>query len=230
MGARDGRGQRLRLAQQGAEIVPDQLVELAGGGVARGAARGAVREGAVPLAAAQIVEVPPVDGPRRAGEAAVAAAHQRAQQVLVRRVVPPREGAVGRQLGLHLVEVRLAHHGGHLPNEEPGVGRLRHGRAMGPADRVRRRAAMGGRAVLRALRIDLARVGRVAQDAPDRRARPARPARGRGHAARIQVHGELHQRGARARGTGRTARQRRRPRPGRCVTPRGSRGRSGLRR
>jgi hypothetical protein len=54
---------------------------------------------------------------------------------------------------------------------------------------------MGGRAVTRALRVHLPRVGRVAQDAPDRGARPARRARRRGHAARIKAHGELHQRG-----------------------------------
>ena len=115
----------------------------------------------------------------------------------MRRVVPPREGAVGRQLGLHLVEVRLAHHGRHLPNKKPAVGWLRHGRAMGPANRMRRRAAVRGRAVLRALRINLPRVGRIAQNAPDRRARPARPTRGRGHTARIEMHGEPHQRRSR---------------------------------
>jgi hypothetical protein len=88
MGTCDSGGERLRLGQQGAEILPHQLVELTGGRVAGGAARGPVRVGAVPLAVAQIVEVPPVDRARRAGEAAAPAAHQRAQQVLVRRVVP----------------------------------------------------------------------------------------------------------------------------------------------
>lgn len=66
-----------------------------------------------------------------------------------------REGAVGRQLGLDLIEVRLTDHGGHLPDKEPSVGRLWHGRAVSPADRVRCRAAMDRCAVLRALRIDL---------------------------------------------------------------------------
>ena len=42
MGARNGDGERPRLGQQGAEILPHQLVELAGGRVAGGAARGAV--------------------------------------------------------------------------------------------------------------------------------------------------------------------------------------------
>jgi hypothetical protein len=54
--------------------------------------------------------------------------------------------------------VRLAHHGRHLSDQDPGIGRLRHGGAMGSANRVR------GRAILRALRIDLPRIGRVAQD------------------------------------------------------------------
>ena len=125
----------------------------------------------------------------------MAAAHQGAQQVWVRRVVPTRKGPIDRQLGLYLVEVRLAHHSGHLANEEPGIGRLRHRRAVGTTDRVRRRAAMGRGTVLRALRVDMAGVGWVAQDAPDRRARPTRPVPGRGHAARVQAHGELHQRG-----------------------------------
>ena len=49
MGARNGGGERLGLGQQGAEILPHQLVELAGGRVAGGAARGPVRVGAVPL-------------------------------------------------------------------------------------------------------------------------------------------------------------------------------------
>src|SRR3954453_3448129 len=195
MGTCNGRGQRLRLAQERTEVVPHQLVELAGGRVARGAAGGAVREGAVPLAVAQVVEAPPVDRPRRAGQAAMAAAHQGTRRVLVRGVVPAREGLVGRQLGLDLVEVRLAYHGGHPPDEQPGVGRLRHRRAVGTADRVRRRAPVRGRAVLRALRVHSARVGRVAQDAPDRGARPPRPVPGRRHAACVKVHGQLHQRG-----------------------------------
>jgi hypothetical protein len=45
------------------------------------------------------------------------AAHKGTQQILVRRVVPLSKSAVCRQLGLHLVEVRLAYHGGHLPHE-----------------------------------------------------------------------------------------------------------------
>jgi len=170
MRAGDGRGERLRLTEQGAEIVPDHFVELVGRDMARWAARGAVREDAVPLTVAHIVEVPPVDRARHAGKAATPAAHQRAQEVMVRGVVPLRKGAVGRQLGLHLVEVRLAHHGGHLPDQEPGFGGLRNGRAVRPADRMGRRAAMRGRTVLGALCKDLSRIGRVAQDPPDRRA------------------------------------------------------------
>lgn len=55
MGAGDGGCERGRLARQGAEIVPRQFVELSGGGMAGRAARGAMREGAVSLAAAQTV-------------------------------------------------------------------------------------------------------------------------------------------------------------------------------
>src|SRR4051812_49788247 len=72
----DGCGEWLRLAQERAQVVPYQGIELAGRGVARGAAGGAVREGAVALAVAQVVEVPPVGGSCRAGQAAMAAAHQ----------------------------------------------------------------------------------------------------------------------------------------------------------
>ena len=60
------------------------------------------RIGARLLAAAGVIAVPPVHTPR-ARQAAAAAAHQGAQQVLVRGVVAPREGAVRRQLGLHLL-------------------------------------------------------------------------------------------------------------------------------
>jgi hypothetical protein len=115
----------------------------------------------------------------------------------VRRVVPARKGPVRRQLGLRLVEVRPAHHGRHLANEEPGVGGPRHGRAARAPDRVRRRAAVGGRAAARAPGVDLPRVGRVAQDAADRGARPPRRAGRRGHASRIEARGEPRQRGAR---------------------------------
>ena len=170
MRPRHGFSQRLGGIQQAAQIFPDQGVELVGGGIARRAARGAMRAGAMRLAAAQIVEVPPIGGPCRTGETAATAAHQRAQEILLGGVVAPGEGAVGGQLGLHLVKVRLAHHRGHLPDQDPGIGGLRHGTAMSAANRVRGRAAVGGSAITRALRIDLPRIGRVAQDASDRRA------------------------------------------------------------
>ena len=150
MRACHGPGQRLRLGQHRPEIAPDQVIKLPGGCVARRAACGAVREGAVALAVAQVVEVPPVDCSGGAGQAAMTAVHQGAQQVLMRCVVPPSKGLVGRQLRLHLVELRLAYHGGHLAHEEPGFGRLGHGRAMGAADGVRRRARyVGGRYCVR---------------------------------------------------------------------------------
>src|SRR3712207_8807892 len=53
---------------------------------------------------------------------------------------------------------------------------------------VRCRATVGGRAISRALRIHLPRIGRVAQDAPDRGARPARRARRGGNTARSEEH------------------------------------------
>ena len=152
---------------------------------------------------------------RGAGQAAAPAAHQGAQQILVRRVVPPGKGLVGRQLGLHLVEMRLACHGGRLAHEKPNVLWLQDGRAVGTADGARRRAPVGGGAILRARGMHLPRVGRVAQDAPDGGAGPPRPAPGRGHAARVEVHGELHQRSPGLRDTWRTTRPPRRPQPDR---------------
>jgi hypothetical protein len=108
--SRNGRGKRFWFAQQGAEVLPHQLIELTGRGVPRRAAGRAMREAAVPLAVAQIAEVSPVDGAGRAGQAAAAATHQGAQQVLVRRVVHPGKGAVCRQLRLNLPTARRCRH------------------------------------------------------------------------------------------------------------------------
>src|SRR5512134_2031777 len=104
MSPREGCGKRFWLAQKRAEVLPDQRVELAGGRVARRTTGGAVREGAVSFAVTQVVEVVLVDRTRGASQAAAPAAHQGAQQILVRRVIPPGKGAVHRQLGLHLIE------------------------------------------------------------------------------------------------------------------------------
>jgi hypothetical protein len=154
------------------------------------------RVGALPLAAAEVIGVPPARH-SRARQAAAAAAHQRTQQIAVRRVVAGSKGMVRRQLGLHLLELRLTHHGRNLRYQDPALGGLRHRRAAGMPDRVGRRAAMRRCAGPHALRIDLPGVGRIAQDATNRGARPPRRARGRGNAARVQTGGELHQRNPR---------------------------------
>jgi hypothetical protein len=53
--------------------------------------------------------MPPVVGPRHAGNAAAATAHQRTQEIPLGGVAAPHERAVGRQLRLHLNEVHPAH-------------------------------------------------------------------------------------------------------------------------
>src|SRR5690242_16119710 len=86
MGARDGRRERRRLTQQRAQVLPDQLVELAGRDVARGAARGAVRVHPVHLAAAPVVEVPPVGRTRRACRLPTLPAYRQSQRLAVPRI------------------------------------------------------------------------------------------------------------------------------------------------
>ena len=88
----------------------------------------------------------------------------------MRRVVPPREGAIARQLGLHLIEMRLADESGHLSDKQPRRSGQRGGRTMRAADGVRRRAPVRRGTIARALGIDLPRVGRIAQNPADRRA------------------------------------------------------------
>src|SRR5436190_1906493 len=80
VGPRNGYGERFWLAQQGAEVLPDQRIELTNRRPARGTAGQLPRIGALPLAVADIVGVPPA-GLSTASQATNSTAHQSAQQV-----------------------------------------------------------------------------------------------------------------------------------------------------
>ena len=118
---RDGLGMGQHLAQ----ILPDDLVELLGRGVARGAFLLRRALSLVELARAHVVSLlavvvlPEGLGDRYGSLHTLSAAHQSPQKVLVGLVVAPGEGPVLGELLCDEVELLLAHHRRHLCNEGP---------------------------------------------------------------------------------------------------------------
>jgi hypothetical protein len=100
----EGRRELLRMRQGRDEIVPDELVDLAGRDVPGRAAR---RRGRPRVAVADVVGTAVPGRARGSGQAAQAAAHQRSQQVLMARVIARGPCLVLRQFLLDQVEVFL---------------------------------------------------------------------------------------------------------------------------
>jgi len=176
------------VGQQTAQVGPDQLIQLAGGGVAGGAAPPLRRAQRVGAPAAQAVAVAGGGLGAGARQPARAAANQRAQQVLVAGVAG-RALLVGIQLGLHLGEGLLAHdlRDRHL---DPVLFRPR-GMALARPGRQQRRLAAAGRRRSGAVGQRPAGIGRVAQDAAHAGHGPPRLARRGRHPQTGQPRSEL---------------------------------------
>src|SRR5215203_2194345 len=145
VGALQGIGDALGIAQDFAQILPYQFVELVGRSVARGTVLLQATLSLFELARTHVVPLLSVVGllaslgARYRAQLAPSATHQCSQQVVV-SLVAPGEGFVPGELLACEVELLLAHHRRHAGHRDPLLRRKRHGGV------VRMSYGAGGRA------------------------------------------------------------------------------------
>src|SRR3954454_4408235 len=155
------------MAQYFAQILPDDLLELFGRSIARGALLLRRALSLVELARAHVVSLlavlvlPEGLGDRYGSLHALSAAHQSPQEVLVGLVVAPGEGPVLGELLSYEVELLLANDRGHLCHRDPLLRWERDGRVVGMAYGVGGRAPDLRRAIAHTPGSDFARVNGV---------------------------------------------------------------------
>ena len=150
-------GDGLGVGKDLAEVSPDNLVELVGRGVARGAIFAFSSTVAVSFASADVVLVG-AQRPGTTGEAALTAADQGPQQVAVCLVVAARKRLVVRELLGRQLKLLLSHDGGYGGYRDPFLRSYRYRRLLGVADWLGGRAPYPWRAVAHAPGLDLPRV------------------------------------------------------------------------
>src|SRR5215218_6927705 len=157
------------MGQHLAQILPDDLLELFGRSVARGAFLLRCALSLVELARAHVVSLlavvvlPEALGDRYGSLHTLSAAHQSSQKVLVGLVVAPSEGLVLGELLACEVELLLADHRRHLCHEDPLLLGKRDGRVVGMAYGVGGGATDLRGAVTHAPSVGLTRVYGVGQ-------------------------------------------------------------------
>jgi hypothetical protein len=126
----------LRLGQHRTQVLPDQLIERMGRGVTCRALHLRVTTGQMRSAWAQVIVIAWMQGAAGAAQPAVSAAHQRPQQIGVRRVMTTGKLAVEPEAGLDLFERLRRDDGRNARHRDPFFPRHRHLTETGLADRV----------------------------------------------------------------------------------------------